>query len=488
MTSLILLDLPPSSFCAIDLASFTTSPRFRGIRNIPPGIHFCYLSPTSDPTDQENTSRIIDLDDPSSLQAHTSTSSLHFRTGFFFAASPSIPYIIKKWDSKTESLLNESQIPTADVENIEKNLQEIYREYLSPYEKLQVPEDKVSVWNTLSSSINSSQRALTRTLGASWSCESTRETKWEKEELDEAIRSKTEISGNRKFGPEKPPDYDNVRDGGKEVLDYTRINLKRTWPPNAMGRERTVWARDRSWVLTDIFRSLTSNYMEGAASGEGPQAHANSTAESLGHTLPSSQSTEEGQSSLLAELAISFVLTVLLANYSSTIQFKHILEISLTAGEAVKSHTRYFIKLTRMVEGMVRAVKLIGGEKAESDEDDEDDGVTGVPIEEAILEEFVSGGDAWLIKLLRGFNRTLSEVETGSADLTARKDITTLKDSFERLKKLCRRFGWYLDDDYVRRGMVDLPAEEGGGRVEVELEDMEGEDERGEFAPVIVEL
>ncbi|KAK6497580.1 hypothetical protein TWF481_011987 [Arthrobotrys musiformis] len=476
MTSLILLDLPPSSFCAIDLASFTTAPRFRGIKNIPPGIHFCYFSPTSDPIDTE--SRITDLDNPTS-----NSSSLHFRTGFFFTASPAVPYIIKKWCSKTETLLSESEIPSVEVENVKSNLQEIYRAHLSPYEKLQVPEEKLVVWNSLvSTTLSKSQSTLTRILGSRWSCESTRETKWEKEELDEAIRSKTEITGSRKiFGPEKPPTTENESTRERESLDYTQINLKRTWPLNAVGRERTVWARDRSWVLTDIFRRLSPKYEE--RESESSLATADSTAESLAGNLPSSEDTEDGQAALLAELSVSFVLTVLLANYSSTIQFKHILEISLTAGEAVKSHTKYFVKLVGIIEEMLKAARLVVGEKAESDEEDDEEAV-GIPVEDNVLEEFVSGGDAWLIKLLRGFNRELKDVD----DVKDKNELERLNDGFAKLERVCRRVGWYLDDQYVRKGMVDLPPEEGGGRIEVELEDIKGEDERGEFAPVIVEL
>ncbi|KAK6346228.1 hypothetical protein TWF730_010558 [Orbilia blumenaviensis] len=480
MTSLILLGLPPSSFCAIDLASFTTAPRFRGIKNIPPGIHFCYFSPTSDPIDPSSTeSRITDLENPT-----LNSSSLHFRTGFFFVTSPSIPYIIKKWCSKTESLLSEPEIPPIEIENIKRSLQEIHHGHLSPYEKLQVPEEKLLVWNTLvSTTLSKSQASLTRILGPSWGCESTRETKWEKEELDEAIRSKTEITGSRKFfGPEKPPSAENesTKEGGS--LGYTQVDLKRTWPLNAVGRERTVWARDRSWVLTDIFRRLSPEYEERQSNNS--LATADSTAQSLSGNLPSSEDTEEGQAALLAELVVSYILTVLLANYSSTVQFKHLLEISLTAGEAIRSQTDYLVKVTNIIKEMLKAARLVVGEKAESEEEEDDEEAVGAPVEDSVLEEFVSGGDAWLIKLLRGFNRELRDADEAKDE----KELEILRDSFGKLERACRRLGWYLDDQYVRKGMVDLPPEEGGGRIEVELEDMEGEDERGEFAPVIVEL
>ncbi|MCJ1392206.1 hypothetical protein MMC18_005073 [Xylographa bjoerkii] len=44
---------------------------------------------------------------------------------------------------------------------------------------------------------------------------------------------------------------------------------------------------------------------------------------------------------------------------------------------------------------------------------------------------------------------------------------------------------WELSDSWVRRGMVEL---EDGERVELVMADMEGEDERGEYAPVVVEM
>ena len=60
---------------------------------------------------------------------------------------------------------------------------------------------------------------------------------------------------------------------------------------------------------------------------------------------------------------------------------------------------------------------------------------------------------------------------------------------FEQLEEAATDLlGWHLDDFFVRRGMMQLPPEEGGGMVEVEMEDMQDEDERGEYAPVIVEL
>ncbi|KAI1432740.1 A1 cistron-splicing factor [Xylaria sp. CBS 124048] len=57
--------------------------------------------------------------------------------------------------------------------------------------------------------------------------------------------------------------------------------------------------------------------------------------------------------------------------------------------------------------------------------------------------------------------------------------------AFSSLESWLGRLGWDLKGDYVRSGNVML---EDGEMVEAEMSDFEDEDERGEFAPVIVEM
>jgi len=57
--------------------------------------------------------------------------------------------------------------------------------------------------------------------------------------------------------------------------------------------------------------------------------------------------------------------------------------------------------------------------------------------------------------------------------------------AFLELESLAWKFGWDLRADYVRSGKVML---EDGEEVEVEMDDLEAEDERGEFAAVVVEM
>jgi A1 cistron-splicing factor AAR2 len=41
--ALLLLDLPQGALAGIDILSFTTTPRFQGVKNIPDGFHFAFV-------------------------------------------------------------------------------------------------------------------------------------------------------------------------------------------------------------------------------------------------------------------------------------------------------------------------------------------------------------------------------------------------------------------------------------------------------------
>ena len=61
-----------------------------------------------------------------------------------------------------------------------------------------------------------------------------------------------------------------------------------------------------------------------------------------------------------------------------------------------------------------------------------------------------------------------------------------VKEELEALEVFLKaEYGWHLGNEFLRRGMLEL---EDGEQVEMEMEEMDGEDERGEYAPVIVNL
>ncbi len=58
-------------------------------------------------------------------------------------------------------------------------------------------------------------------------------------------------------------------------------------------------------------------------------------------------------------------------------------------------------------------------------------------------------------------------------------------EAFEALESWLWKWGWDLRGNYLRSGKIQL---EDGELVDAELKDFEAEDERGEYAPVIVDL
>jgi len=88
-------------------------------------------------------------------------------------------------------------------------------------------------------------------------------------------------------------------------------------------------------------------------------------------------------------------------------------------------------------------------------------------------------GGAYLNRLLKGFKMTLGHVFGDAEGKEVREEMEALE-AF-----LKREYGWELGDEFVRRGMLEL---EDGEQVEMEMEEMDGEDERGEYAPIVVDL
>ncbi|KAF8250262.1 hypothetical protein K440DRAFT_619745, partial [Wilcoxina mikolae CBS 423.85] len=184
-TTLLLSSLPPGTHLGLDLASFTTTPTFGGIKLLPPGLHHIWTSTT-----------------------------LGLRHGFWLLCTPGQQTTFH-YSSTTESLH-----PSPTPANITP---ETWNTTLTSYR--QRDGDSDIVWRELVAHVT--PEILTRLLGAEW-----------------AVGT---ISGGGGEGEDDTLGLPVVGDEGGEGIKYTVIDLKRTWPKGAMGRERTEMARDRSW-------------------------------------------------------------------------------------------------------------------------------------------------------------------------------------------------------------------------------------------------
>lgn len=387
-STLLLLNLPLSILCGIDLLTFTTNPKFLGIKSIPPGWHFLYVSETAD---------------------------VSLREGFwFFIPGPSStppPLLLYAWDNARGGLR-----PCVSEEEHERyhSTAVTQQERLTPYRQSassSEENERDNYWPHLTPHITSP--LLARFTKSTTDDYTITTASCAAQDLDD-------IPG---LGPNDP------RDDEKE-LGVLGINLARTWREGAIGRERTEGRLDTSWALSYIVHSFPNEQGEG----------------------------NEWGAVILGEMELCFLMVVTIANWSCLEEWKRCLGLVLGCKSAVRAHEAFFAAVLALLKR-----QLERGEDVEGG-----------------LFDMGDEGAGWLKGLLRSFKKILGEVfEEGQG--------VEVKEQMEELERWLRgEYGWELCGDFVRRGMLEL---EDGEVVEMDVGGLEdGEEERGEYAPVVVEM
>jgi A1 cistron-splicing factor AAR2 len=438
--TIFLVSLPKSTFIGIDLLTFASSPRFLGITGIPPGWHFLYTSPTTSLSIRHGTWFHVGPS-PQSLAHTTLIRRVDDEQGYNYRPTSEEIYVLK-WETEREELL-----PVIDQDEVERwrarlkqrnDVGRRVREGLFPYRQ--------TATSTPSYTTNGRPNPDTRDGGSDSMVEESSDWPNLTSHISISLLKHltTPPSGslfcNISTTSCAPQDHDaipglseqDMRQGlfGSEEreLHFLGIDLRRTWREGAVGRERTEGARDRSWALDDVVQRN-----EGLGEGEWGWE-------------------------ILGEMQICFLMVLTLSNYSCLEEWKRILALVLTSRSAITTHARFFASFLSLLHLQLRHCNDVEGG----------------------LFDVNTGGDGnFLLELLRGFKRGLEDVFGEDQ----REEIGDAMDEVEEWVK--REWGWELGNEWLRRGMVEL---EDGERVEVEVADMEGEDERGEYAPVIVEL
>ncbi|XP_011872742.1 PREDICTED: protein AAR2 homolog [Vollenhovia emeryi] len=122
--TLVLLDMPAGTDVGIDIKSWSVGQNFKGIKMIPPGIHFVHYS------------------------AANEFGELAPRVGFFHDFQRG-EFLAKRWDSKLEDISSES-VPEETVQRLRDNIKELDR-YLGPY-----PNEISKSWAKLTNGITAS--------------------------------------------------------------------------------------------------------------------------------------------------------------------------------------------------------------------------------------------------------------------------------------------------------------------------------------------
>ncbi|KAL9078745.1 MAG: hypothetical protein Q9157_002333 [Trypethelium eluteriae] len=371
----------------IDLLSFTTTPRFQGIKGIPPGFHFIFTSPTT---------------------------ALSVRHGAWFhvgePSSPSSNFWIKKWDSSREELVSEDDQASilrwrANIGSIWKGLTPYRQSASGPSNEPQEGIEISKAWTDLTSYITPS--LLARITGGP-------QDHWNLTSVSSASVDVDHIPGLTAL--------ESIIQTERE-LNFVPINLKQTWREGATGRERTNGARDRSWALDDLITRYCA---------------------------------DQSELEILGELQFCFLMVLTLNNNSCLEQWKRILSLLCTCRGAVLQRPQLFVNLMTTISLQLKHAQEAEGGLFNLHEDDGE-----------------------LIRnLLRDFKRGL-EQEDGSAK-------EKIVGAFGELEEFIRtEFGWELQHDFVRNGILEL---EDGERVEMDIGGDEEADELGEYAPMVVEL
>ena len=376
--ALLILGVPHSFLCGIDLLSFTSSPKFSGLRDIPPGYHFFFLSQTA---------------------SHT------LRDGFWFYIPPSASssestLLVRKWDPDQHVLLS-----VEDPGSYRSYAIEAWATGLSPYRQ---SAEKEAIgpgdWANLTQHINPA--LLTHlTQNRDWA-------------LTSASCAPIDV--------EVIPGIDDEEAGFKDrELGVLGIDLKKTWPENAVGRARTTAALDKSWALEDIVNRWQADG-------------------------------DEWGDIVLGQMEACFLMVLTLANYSCMEEWKRCLGLGLACETAVNEHPAFFVKLLVLLNKQISRCEDIDGGLFD-----------------------MSDGGGVLSQWLRTFRRSLGRLST-SED---KKDVSDeLLDLETNLKD---RYGLDLTSDIVTKGKLEL---EDGETVDMDTNENDGEDEEGEYAPVVVEL
>ena len=213
--AVLLLNLPPAALAGIDLLSFTTTPRFRGVKDLPDGWHFVFTG--------------------------TST-AFSIRHGIWFRVENRHQLTITSWHQQNEQL----SIITDEAEKLRwrANIGEVWEKGLTPYRQSYGSKDEAQDlsgdWLQLTSNITDTLlRRITQ--GNSDSLHLT--------SASSAAQDLDDIPGLSSSESKTHPEKE---------LRFLPIDLKRTWRADATGRERTDAAQDRSWFLTSLMSGLGS--------------------------------------------------------------------------------------------------------------------------------------------------------------------------------------------------------------------------------------
>jgi len=284
--AILIVDLPVGTQFYFSGCQVVVGPKFKGIKSIPQGYH---LLSHSDNLDSSSTPSTTSEANP--IQGIRSGIIRYFEKD---------QVVLRKWEQSIQliqPIINNSEIHSFNSEQLQSHLP-----FLAPY-PIQDPThstegsfklDPIKNWSNATASLNSlgskhSRKLLSRILGSAsketgfdlssgdgrfdslseiWAPEEFMEVEAkEKEREDEAEAAnnvpKLDPQGRPYWGVARPQNELSSNgthseraenEDGRPVgsLRFTDFDLKRSWPKECTGEERTRWSVDKSWLLQNV--------------------------------------------------------------------------------------------------------------------------------------------------------------------------------------------------------------------------------------------
>ena len=395
--AVLLFHLPSQSLCGIDLLSFTTTPQFSGLKHLPPGWHFVFCSPTHSLSVRHGTwFRVSNPFEDGLIEAaigSAATGGGGWRPDIF----------VLNWDFEKEELIPE--VDETAVLRARGNLGSLWKKSLAPYRQSSSAsraseqvggadtEEEDNHWEQLIDCIDSdlldritSQKHRKRKRGQGHQYFSLSSISSSEQDVDELSGIEVKARSDENQLPGDVPD--------SHELNFFKIDLKRTWRPGAIGRERTDAAQDRTWSLNNIIHS---------------QCPANDLA-------------------IVGEIQFTFIMVLTLNNWSCFEQWRRLVSLCLTCTNAIRERARLFIKLFRTLRLQIERCG------------NEDGGMFDLQGDTGTL----------LHDLLLKFRKNVESLE-GTVE---KQDVIDEVDEVEQL--LSSSHGFDFHTNILRRGMVNL--------------------------------
>lgn len=304
--TMVCLDVPEGTEFGFDYSSWTAGPLFKGVKMIPPGIHFVYYSARNKQADEVGP-----------------------RTGTFINFEQK-SVVVRKWNPIAEEL-TEDGISADDVQRIQDNLKDLDR-FLGPYpyegykkwvslsnfitpellDKLQPQSKRIrSVTDFVSEVSNTQSRKLRKTSGSTKTSEDQDETNVSKEKDLQDNKEENAEPTSLKDAESRLP-YMKVREESK--IQFSKIP-KQKYPPGCSPAEMTKYSIDSSYALESI---LCSNY-------------------------------KENESKILGEIQFAFICFLIGQVLDAFEQWKNLVHVMCTSEEALQNHASLFLNFISVI-------------------------------------------------------------------------------------------------------------------------------------------